>query len=166
MTTLIRPKLPTQFEYYETFFHELQVSVSEVLEERTPPSGSPLPLLDATPGSGSLVGKRRKEGRIFKRYWPTDNRKKPITKDWELSYVVQQLQKITEFGDIRAPKVIDHGTFEITNERPEDAFVVMQGDWVFWHEWRYQRLYQRGDYLSLPPVVNALADIQRYIEEN
>ncbi len=166
MATIIRPKLPTEFEYYETFFCELQVSVSEVRDNKTPLRASPLPLLDPSQASGSLNGKPRNEGRIFKRHWLTDNRKKPIDKDWELSHVIQQLQKIVEFGDIRAPKIVDHGTFEVTDERPEDAFVTMQGDWVFWQEWRFEPLFKPSNYLSLPPVVTALADIQKYIEEN
>jgi hypothetical protein len=164
--TIIRPKLATQFDYDETFFYGLQVTVSEVADQKETKQASVLPLLDQSEANGSPTGSRQSEGRIFKRFWLSDSRKKPVDKDWELSYVVQQLQQIVEFGEISAPKIVDHGSFEVTNERPEDAFVTMQGGWVYWNEWRYQPLYKTGKYLSLPPIVTALADIQKYIEEN
>jgi hypothetical protein len=164
MAFTIEPKLSPSYDYNETFFDGLKILVSERQNEDLADQNSIPNLIDNTEVNEDR-SKHKYEGRIRKSFRFEDRRKKPVEKEWTLSYLIMCLGEIAQFGDITDPKQEDHSTFVVTNERPEDKLTFTRYGTVFWNEWRFHPVFERGKYLSLPPIVAALKDIQNHIDK-
>ena len=164
MAITIEPKLSSSYDYNGTFFEGLKVVVIERQSEDLADQSS-IPNLIVNTDTNDDRSKHKYEGRIRKAFWFEDKRKKPVEKEWPLSYLIKCLGEIAEFGDITDPKQEDHATFVVTNERPEDKLTFTRYGEVFWNEWRFHPVFEQGKYLSLPPIFTALKDIQKHIEK-